>query len=373
MAFSSLYCLGTYGYNTGETIRTAGVKAAAIIRQVAAAAIAIDNANQLVKNYKAQRDISARALHLAQQQQGQLRTVYWPREEQFLTEFANPEAIETVDAMGRRYAGRLVSTVASAFARQIKEVKCAASRYCTSQHKKMMQDLLMARATGIANARVLGRNIAFAEYQARNDVNFERRAQAVAIGRGLLQQAATLYATAGQGLANVGGLYSGQLSSALEAFGYARRDYSNAAGGTASATIAQGQYEYFNQQRAGTRMPSVGSQTPQGVNGVATFGYDSSNQSFMHPDASNVMPTHSDRIFGDSFKGDEWSPTQTWGQAEAQLNEGEVGIDDLARGGIVPFEVIGITGGVVLVDMSRFPLMNVDYYNNGDYTPPFIG
>jgi hypothetical protein len=369
MAFSSLYCLGSAGYTSGESIRTAGVHTAATIRQVAAAAIAVDNANQLVKNYKDQRDISKRALHLAQQQQQQLRTVYWPREQQFLAEFANPEAIETVDAMGRRYAGRLVATVAAAFARQIKEAKCSFARYCTSQSKKIMQDLLMARATGIANARVLGRNIAFAEFQARNDVNFERRAQAVAVGRGLMQQAATLYASAGQGLAAVSGIYAGQLNSALEAFGYARRDYRNASGSAEANTIAQGQYEYFSRQRAGTTMPSVGSQTPQGVNGVATFGYDSSNQSFMHPDASNTFGV----LKSDQFDGDEWMPTSNWGQAEAQMNEGEVGIDDLARGGIVPFEVIGITGGVVLVDMSRFPLMNVDYYNNGDYTPPLIG
>lgn len=359
-------CLNDTGYKTGEDIRTQGVRTAAIIRQVAAAAIAIDNANQLVKNYRDQRDISKRALAIAQKQQEQLRTVYWPREEQFLNEFANPEAIETVEVMGRRYAGRLVATVSAAFARQLKEARCRFSRYCTSANKKVMQDLLLARAAGIANARVLGRNIAFAEYQVRDDTNFERRAQAVSIGRGLIQQAATLYANAGQGLASIGNLFAGQLSSALEAFGYARRDYSQAIG--FNSTLAQGQYEYFRSQRAGTTMPNTGtSEWGAFAPNVGSYGYNSSTQSFMNLEASNVFTPFDSKALSSKDPNSVWN----WWQNERQMNEADVGNRDKARFGKATFPVESITGGSVTVDMSQFPLYHVDEYAPGEKGPPY--
>lgn len=180
----SFNCLSDRGYRRGESIRASGAKNAAMIRQVAAIAIAIDNANQLVENYKKQRDISKRALTIAQKQQDHLKAVFWPREEQFLAEFSEPEAIEAVAVMGRRYGGRLAATVSGAFAKQLAEARCSFSRYCTSANKKLIQDLLMARANGVANARVLGRQIAFAEYQAREDTNYDRRIQAISLGRG---------------------------------------------------------------------------------------------------------------------------------------------------------------------------------------------
>jgi hypothetical protein len=274
-AFLGGGCLNDIGYVPGEVIRSGAVNAAALIRQAVAAVIALDNANRLIDNYKDQRDISRRTLAIAQQQQRQLREVFWPREQQFLAEFSNPEALETVEAMGRRYAGRLVATVAGAFAKQIKAVRCGMSRHCTSANKKVMQDILLARAGAIANARVLGRNIAFAEYQAREDTNYERRMQAVSMGRNLMGQAANLYQSAGQGLASIGNVLSGQLSSALESFGYARRDYSNSS--AANDTVAQGQYEFFKSQRAGTTMPSTGGGGGWGAftPNVGEFGYNS--------------------------------------------------------------------------------------------------
>jgi len=59
-------CLNDDGYGPAEAVRAAAAQSAAIIRQVAAIAIALDNANQLVENYKDQRDISDRALKIAE-------------------------------------------------------------------------------------------------------------------------------------------------------------------------------------------------------------------------------------------------------------------------------------------------------------------
>ena len=42
-------CMNNFGYIGGEATRSAGVTAALVIRQVVAAAIAADNANEMVK------------------------------------------------------------------------------------------------------------------------------------------------------------------------------------------------------------------------------------------------------------------------------------------------------------------------------------
>lgn len=362
-------CLGDQGYKQGEVIRAQAAKSAALIRQVAAVAIALDNANQLVENYKDQRDISDRALKIAEKQQKHISETFWPREEQFLAEFSTPEPIEAVAVMGRRYGGRLASMVSGGFAQQLREARCSFQRHCTSANKKLIQDLLMARSIGIANARALGRSIAFAEFQARNDVNYERRMQAVAMGRGLMQQAATLYENAGKGLASAGQMIKNDLNQALELFGYSRRDYRNAQGGAPGgyqSVLMQGQSEYA--QRSINNGPSqvasgVSSQRWDGS--LAQFGYGSAMNSFTSLNASNT--------FGEYQVNSSWNLSErgqpspwVFQQAERQMNEADVGNRNLARFGTHEYAVKGITGGSVTVSMGDFPLYFADEYNPGD-------
>ena len=318
MSFLSPCTLFDGGYITGETLRTGAAKTASFIRQAAAALIAIDNANRLVDNYKMQRDIQDRVLKMSEEQQKHLETVFWPRELQFLNEFSAPEAIEAVETMGRRYAGRLVATVAGGFAQKLKEARCNAPRYCTSAANKNLQDLLMARSAAMANARVLGRNIAFAEYQARNDRNLERRMQAIAIGRDLMQQAASLYAAAGQGLAAAGGLLSSQMSKALESFNYARNFRED---------IRADAYDRARQTQE-TRAPGQGPTAPMDSFGKPlgaalqeTFGYDSSTRNTYDPKASETF-----RFGGDPNSGIiDLTKTLETHQQDDSLNKGPIG------------------------------------------------
>ena len=352
-------CISDRGYKRGEQIRADAIKQAAIIRQVAAVAIAIDNGVQLVENYKKQRDISDRMLKIMERQQNQLSTVFWPREEQFLNEFANPEPIESVDDMARRYGGRLVPAVAAAFATQLREAKCSMRRYCTSANRKMVQDLLMARSVAVANAKVLGRNIAFAEYQARHDTNYERRMQAVAIGRGLMQQAATLYASAGQSLAAAGNYLSSQFNNALTAFGYARGQYQQA-----NTTLDYWQ-NYQPRDIAVMRMPAPNGQVrdPFAPN-VGDFSLDAtySSQGLGTGGASNI----GQHWTGDSFYTQYPLLGEKW-------NEGDIGNRDLVRNGIYTFPVAGVTGGTVTVDMSKFQLAYADHKTQGEYNIDGVG
>lgn len=304
------------GYIVGEGARTSAADTASFIRQAAAALIAIDNANRLVDNYRKQRDIQDRMLDISEEQQKHLEDVFWPRDIQFLTEFSVGEPIEAVETMGKRYAGRLVATVAGAFAPKLREAKCSAPRYCTSATSKGLQDLLMARSAAMANARVLGRNIAFAEYQARNDVNVERRMQAIAIGRDLMQQAANLYASAGQGLAAAGSILSGQMSKALEAFQYARNFRDDLrADAYDSARRAQG----VQPPGKGATAPMNDAQgRPLGTGLQTVFGYDSSMKGTYDTEASRTFKNLSEKII---------DPTQTLfpDQQKDSLNNGPIG------------------------------------------------
>jgi hypothetical protein len=347
-------CLGDIGYVKAEALKSSATAKAALARQVASAIIAIDNANRLVANYKDQRDIAQRAQDIAKAQQDQLETVFWPREEEFLTEFSNPEPIETVEVMGARYAGRLVSSIAAAFAREFHALRCSARRYCTGANQKQLQDLMMARGSAMASARVLGRNIAFAEFQARTDINLSRRMQAVSLGRGLINDAMTLLSAAGRGYAAAGAEIGANLSSAIEAFQTQRSIRADA---LESGTAQDRSYAPGTTGRGWN-----GGQHPNAV-AKQNFGLQSSTERFRDTGAASVMQSGTK----------DMSATNKPGAFENlqvdKGNEGRVGNSSLARTGIYTFPVI--SGSAVVVDMSKFPLFYTDHLGEG-YTSGIV-
>lgn len=355
-AIGGINCVGDIGYSLGETTRAAAAITAANIKQAAAAIIAVDNANQLVNNYRDQRDIARRGYQLQRQQQDHLKTVFWPREAQFLAEFSTPEDIETVEAMGVRYGGRLAATVAGLFAEQLKEAKCASARYCTSANAKRIQDLLLARSVAMGNARVLGRNIAFAEFQARTDTNYERRMQAVALGRGLMQQAATLYASAGAGLASSAVRLSGQLSNAMNAFGVAREQGATA---RAQRDFAQDQVNQAVQQGNPAGSVAGFGNNVGALIGPEGFGLASTMEGFSTRSASQ---TYDSALFAGDTTGLSETGLENFNymQNERQMNEGDVGNRDLVRTGTIVWPVVSVGAGAVAINIDAYGLMYAD-------------
>lgn len=215
-------CVSDIGYTAGELARATATGTAALLRSAAMAAIAIDNANQAVDNFKKQWKVAKRGLTIAQEQQGQLESVFWPREIQLLNEFAaapihdGVETIETVEVLGRRYAGRLIAALAGRFAKAIQELRTTASRYNTSDYRKKLQELHLTRAFAIASARVMGRNIAWAEIQSREEVDWNRRKAVVGLGRGLMTEVAALMKSAGAAYGALGDFALGNLQAAVQ-------------------------------------------------------------------------------------------------------------------------------------------------------------
>lgn len=333
-------CLDDGGYKPGEQIRAEAVKFAGNIRSAVAGVIAIDNANRLIDNYRMQRDISRRGMKIAEENQNRLKTVFWPREIAFLNEFGTPEDIEAAETLGRRYAGRLVSTVAGEFAKRLKESDCNASRYCTSARNKALQDLLLARAQSTANARILGRMLGFREVQARRDRNEERRKQAAALGQGLMGEAASLYQSAGMALAQAGSTLASSLNSALTAFGAAYRD--------------PGRSQEQNQM-------------------LATSGYRPGQRNYQYESIDDFLvhnPNTAAQVVGnDAISLSESDPTSVWqGLQQERWNEADVGNRDLARVGTHTYRFTDSDGnrGQITVDMADFKLAYVDSKNPGD-------
>ncbi|MCM2558144.1 hypothetical protein NDQ41_05465 [Alcaligenes faecalis] len=206
-------CLNDDGYIKAQAELRTATYSAANIRRAVATLVGVDNATQTLKNHHQQGYIAARALEIAEDVQLHAQTTYHPSEQQFLSEFGTTRQVEDVEVIGRRYGGRLASTVAAAFAQQLRQAHCNASRYNTSANAKLIRDLTIASARGIACARVLGRKIAFAEYQALNDLDYIRQMQAIEIGRGLFDQITAIYQQAGLSLETL----SQHLTNAFEA------------------------------------------------------------------------------------------------------------------------------------------------------------
>jgi hypothetical protein len=213
-------CISNSAYATAENLRTGAALTNAVLKSAQLVYEAYRSGQDLIDNYRKQNDLAKRAQDIAEAIQAQ-QAVFWGAENQFRDEFMVPEPIESVEVMGRRYSGRLVSSILGKFADKIHEIKCSMNRYCTSANMKALQDIYLMRSFAVSTARTLGRNIAHAEYQARTDLNGERRKQAAGLGRKLTGDGSSLIAAAGRGLASIGAGYEQSLNSALQAAGLA--------------------------------------------------------------------------------------------------------------------------------------------------------
>lgn len=363
-------CVSPTGYKDGQTTRMNAVTLVAISNAAAYVALAVVNANDMIANYKKQNDLAKRAMEIAEAVQGS-QGVFWGAENQFRNEFSTPEALEDVETMGRRYAGRLVSTILGAFAKKIREAKCGMNRYCTSANMKTLQDIYLMRAFAVGQARTLGRNIGFAEWQARNDVNWERRQQAAALGRKLTGDASSLIDAAGKGLAGIGDSYAKGFSSALQGLGNTvNRDVDsyyneksvmqNASTYTTNGDPYGGGYQYD------TGAELFGSNSYQSNGGSPMYGPSSlplmsePNPGSTYGAGTEVTSGVPSSIWGDPAGGNNQviADENVYNEAD---NPTDVGPVDRVRVGNYAFPVKGGGGGFVVVDMDKFSVGYADH------------
>lgn len=360
-------CLNGKGYKNGEETRAKALKSAANTRLGFAGLSGLLTLYEVYKNYKKKARVEESMVAIAEQQQHHLKRVYWPKELEFLEEFATPEQIETAEAYGRRHAGRLVSTISHAFSQELAKLKCGGARYCTSQREKNLQDLYLTYGQAVGNARVLGRVMGFMDVKRREDRDFERRVQAIGMGKGLMGKAAKLYGSALAGLDALGSELSGQLSQSLTMLGSALQQ-----GRSARSRLAQLSSVSSGAEAAGAGTLSYSSNWGgvQDAPGVGVYSLD-----YLH----NEMP---DQEYSWSFGardmlgsiGDQ-DPQITYHDpgtirsiASEKANTGEFGNEELARSGSVTYRTTGYDGYPIqiTVNQSDFPLQWVDDKAPGD-------
>lgn len=349
-------------YQKAEKIRADALKKSQTARQAAALAIAIANAIQVVKNYRKQKSISDRGMKISQELHDHLRNIYFPAELQFLKEFGENggEDIEDVEVMGRRYGGRLRTIVAKAYADKIREFKCNMPRYCTSAVQKELQNLYLERANALANASIMGQNIAFAEYRARWDTALNRRLQAIGLGKGLMDTAASLLKSAGSGLAASQANFMNNLKDAIG-------DFRN-------ADIDKYRYDHLDIMRraGGTWEDGVDIQ-----NGI--YANSQSHQPWVNADNTVRRATSMATIYGIDANGSLINNGTDGGRVQSDLSNtrvpmyhsaaadsintaGDLGNADTVRYGSKTYAVQGSpwTGYYVTINQEDFPIKAVD-------------
>lgn len=367
-------CISNSAYSTAENFRTGAALINATLKSAQLVYEAYRSGQDLIDNYRKQHELAKRAQAMAEAIQGQ-QSMFWAAEQQFKNEFIVPEPIEDVEVMGRRYAGRLVSSVLGAFASKIHEVKCNMNRYCTSANMKALQDIYLMRSFSVSAARTLGRNIAFAEYQARTDLNWERRKQAAALGRKLTGDASGLIKSAGAGLASIGAGHEQSLNSALKAAGQAlfRPDMApENPGSRANAGMVEADettYTSGNQVYGPSSAPG-GYQSNNGAQMYGSSGGSSdvqgANSLASSMSANETLPP-SDLIGESDLRGTQDGPyTDDQDLYRDGSNQNFNGPVDRVRRGSVVFDVVGGNGGKVRVDMDKFEVGYADHLDAND-------
>lgn len=216
-------CIDSGSYTFAETERALGWTVAYGLRSVAMIATGVSELHNLYKGYSRQHKIQERAVEISELEQEHLELYFWPRELEFLNAYASPTTYPELNPLAAMYTHRLRTQIAKSFADLFRRTECGSGRYCQSDTDIRLQDLSLARAQAYSNAIVLGRMMAFAEIQQKKDRDHRRRVQAIALGRSLMQEAASMMSMAQQGLAAVTANYAQSLSRTVEALGYSRR------------------------------------------------------------------------------------------------------------------------------------------------------
>lgn len=339
-------CMTNSGYESGEEIRTTAIRQAALLRQAAAVLIAVDNAQTVIDGYRKQNNIAKRALRIAERQQWRLESVFWPRELQFLDEFANHGPDPVTHNLDKHYAGMLQASVQAKFGPEFRKVRCNKGRYERSQFLRNNADLTMAMASAFNNARHMGFDVARQEEFAREDRQYGRRFQAVALGRGLMQRAAGLMSAGSEAMNRATTAYAGRMNEALNNLGSA---YQKTAGQWDDNAVWKQAYE--KSYNPASSQSSLNGYLQQGAQPTTSI--------------TDINMSLQGNTMGGSLPG-AYSGLTAHGPSNAnymdqvqQINNGYIGNRDRVRTGIVEFPVVG-GSGAVFVDMDQFQFIFAD-------------
>lgn len=169
-----------------EGITNTGIVTAASIARLAAVAVAVTNTAAAIEMAEKQEKLARNYLKIAQEQNQYYYDVYVPCEDAELEEACSAALYEQhIDVQ----VGRYKNSVRHDLARQPQKALECLSRYCTGKKAALIKDAVMAEAQALSAAGNLGRRYEEQYADAKDDLRWARRAQALARGRDMMAQA----------------------------------------------------------------------------------------------------------------------------------------------------------------------------------------
>lgn len=163
-----------------------GVVTAANLARLAAVAVAVTNTAAAIEMAEKQEKMAKDYLNIAQEQNRYYYDVYVPCEDAELEEACS--AAEYVKH-SEVQVGRYKNSVRHALAGQPEKALQCLSRYCTGKKAAIIKDAIMSESSAVAAAGNLGRRYEDQYADAKDDLRWARRAQALARGRDMMAQA----------------------------------------------------------------------------------------------------------------------------------------------------------------------------------------
>lgn len=200
-------CLTNKGYITAESERAGAMTTAALAKQAAAVLAFSLNASQQISNYKDQRKIARRSLAMAEDRKNFLMDVYEPRETDLSTEFMTLPAlskdVESLDDYRTRYIGRTRIALINQYDVLIEKIRSSRGRFSGSNFSAALEDAHIEKLKGLIAADTTATIKGYQEWQARQDVNYGRYLQSVAVIKNLQPDSTLLMRNAQYAISNV--------------------------------------------------------------------------------------------------------------------------------------------------------------------------
>lgn len=167
-------------------ISDSGITWAARVAQAAAVAVAGYNTAAAIKMAKKQEELARGYLNIAKDERNYYNEVYAPCEDGEIREACRAGLDKMhVDST----VGRMQATVRHQFAAHPGKDLCGISRYCTGKIAAVIHDLEVAQAQALASVTGLGIRYEEQRREAKDDLRWNRRAQALNRGRDMMAEA----------------------------------------------------------------------------------------------------------------------------------------------------------------------------------------
>lgn len=185
----------------------------------ASTAVAAINTAAAIKIANQQYQIAKGYLDLAKEMREYWNNSYKPCEVKMVAEACSAPLYEPQYQVT---AGRYVAAVRQQFKNALDDASRNASRYCTGLSAMLARDMAVAEATAVGSAMNFGYRYEEARKEVLDQVRWDRRNQALGLGRDLITQSAKYSDMANGALSSLGDQAGRAAAGAMQSLGYSQ-------------------------------------------------------------------------------------------------------------------------------------------------------